>query len=152
LTATVEHCTFRELLEFTTRQMKITRVYSEHLWKASLIGSFIFSIVFWTGVFLLFFLSGTHFWLMFFLISIIFALGAGKSFLRMKAVKLILDDVYRKELNRQILPHLILWTLTPPIYFYNSLCALLSRKILWRGIEYELKSATETVILTTNKS
>ena len=41
LTASVEGCTFRELLEFTTRQMKITRVYAPHLWKASLLG-FIF--------------------------------------------------------------------------------------------------------------
>lgn len=151
LTATVEHCNFRQMLEFTTRQMKITRVYSEHLWKASLIGSFVFSIVFWTGVTLLFVLSGIHLWLTFVLVSIIFALGAGKSFLRMRAVKLVLKN-YESALNRQFLPHLFLWTLTPPIYFYNSLCALFSRKILWRGIEYELKSATETVILTTNKS
>ncbi len=151
LTATVENCSFGELLEFTTRQMKITRVYAEHLWKASLIGSFVFAIVFWTGVLLLFSLSGVHFWLTLFFVLIIFALGAGKSFLRMKAVRLILKD-YEKETKRQIFTHSVLWTLTPLIYFYNSLCALFSRKIVWRGIEYELKSATETVILTTNES
>ena len=151
LTATVENCSFRELVEFTTRQMKITRVYATHLWKASLIGSFVFSTVFWTGIALLFFASGIHFWLTLALVLLIFALGAGKAFLRLKAVKLILKD-YEKELNRQVFSHLILWTLTPPLYFYNSVCALLSRKIVWRGIEYELKSATETVILSTNKS
>lgn len=152
LTATVENCTFGELFEFTTRQMKITRVYAEHLWKASLIGSFVFSIVFWTGVALLFFLSGWHFWLTFSLIAIIFILGAGKGFLRVKAVKLIFKNSYKKEIKRQFFSHSILWVITPLIYFYNSMCALFSRKILWRGIEYELKSATETVILTTNKS
>lgn len=151
LTATVEDCNFRQMLEFTTRQMKITRVYSEHLWKASLIGSFVFSTVFWTGVALLFYLSGVHFWLTLVFISLIFTLGAGKSFLRMRAVKLVLKN-YEAALNRQFPAHLFLWTLTPPIYFYKSLCALFSRKILWRGIEYELKSATETVILSTNKS
>jgi hypothetical protein len=41
LTATVEDCRFRELLEFSTRQMKITRVCAAPLWKASLIGSFL---------------------------------------------------------------------------------------------------------------
>ena len=151
LTATVENCSFRELLEFTTRQMKITRVYAEHLWKASLIGSLIFTIVFWTGIALLFFASGVHFWATLTLMSVIFALGAGKAYLRLKAVKLILKN-YKKELNRQFYSHLILWTITPPLYFYNAVCALFSRKIVWRGIEYELKSATETVILTTNKS
>ena len=151
LTATVETYDFRELLEFTTRQMKITRVYAAHLWKASLIGSLLFTIVFWTGIALLFFASGVHFWLTLLFVSLIFALGAGKAFLRLKAVKLVLKD-YEKELNRQIFSHLFLWTLTPPIYFYNSVCALFSRKIVWRGIEYELKSATETVILSTNKS
>lgn len=151
LTATVENCSFRELLEFSTRQMKITRVYAAHLWKASLLGSMIFSIIFWTGVTLLFTVSGVHFWLTLGFVGVIFAFGAGKSFLRLQAVKLVLKD-YEKELNRQILAHLILWTVTPPIYFYNCLRALFSRKIRWRGIEYELKSATETVILSTNKS
>lgn len=150
LTPSVEHCAFGELLEFTTRQMKITRVYAAHLWRASLIGSFVFSIVFWTGAALLFVVAGGHFWLTLFLTATIFALGAGKSFLRMKAVRLILKD-YERETRRQIFTHSILWTLTPPLYLYNSLCALFSRKIRWRGIEYELKSATETVILTTNR-
>ncbi len=151
LTATVENCSFRQLLEFSTRQMKITRVYAEHLWKAALIGSLVFSVVFWMGVALLFFLSGFHFALTLFLVTLIFALGAGKAFWRLKAVKLILKD-YEPELNRQFLSHLTLWTITPPLYFYNSVCALFSRKIVWRGIEYELKSATKTVISTTNQS
>ena len=151
LTATIESSNFREMLEFTTRQMKITRACAEHLWKASLIGSFIFSVVFWAGVALLFFVSGRHFWMTFWFVFVIFALGAIKAWLRLTAVKLVLKD-YEKHLNRQFLPHLFLWTLTPPIYFYNCICAMLSNKIVWRGIEYELKSATETRVLTTNES
>jgi len=130
--------------------MKITRVYATHLWKASLIGSLIFTFVFWTGVLLLFFVSEPHFWLTLIFVVVIFALGAGKAFLRLKAVRLILKD-YETELNRQILPHLILWTITPPLFIYNCVCALFSRRIVWRGIEYNLKSATETEILSTKK-
>ncbi len=51
LTASVEDCTFSELLEFTTRQMKITRVYAPHLWKLSFIGSGVFNIVMIAGIF-----------------------------------------------------------------------------------------------------
>ncbi len=151
LTATVEDCSFGEFMEFSTRQMKITRVYAAHFWKASLIGSLVFSVVFWTGGGLLFFAAGVHFWLTFLLMLTIFTLGALKSLLRLKAVKLVLKD-YEKELNRQLPAHLTLWIFTPLVYFYNCLSALVSRKITWRGIEYELKSATETVILSTNKS
>ncbi len=150
LTATVGDCRFRELLEFSTRQMKITRVYAAPFWTASLIGSFLFTATFWTGAALLFLLSGWHFWLTLTFLSAIFALGSAKAWLRLTAVKLVLKD-YETELNRQFLPHLTLWTISPILYFYNCVRALLSRKIVWRGIEYELKSATETEILSTNK-
>jgi hypothetical protein len=151
LTATVEDCSFREMFEFTTRQMKITRTYAPHLWKASFAGSIIFTVVFWIGAALLFFVSGWHFWLTLAFVALIFALGCGKAWLRLRAVKSVLPN-YEKELNRQLLPQLTLWTISPLVYFYNSACALFSRKINWCGIEYELKSATETVTLTTNNS
>lgn len=151
LTATVEDCNFRELLEFSTRQMKITRVYAAHLWKASLIGSFLFTATFSTGILLLFILSGVHFWLTVTLLSVVFALGFGKAWLRLTAVKLVLKD-YENELNRQFLPHLMLWVISPILFFYNCVCALFSRNIIWRGIEYRLKSATETEVLSTNKA
>jgi len=149
LTVTHEDCNTRELLEFTTRQMKITRIYAAHLWKASLIGSFLFTAIFWTGIVLLFFVSNFHFWLTLAFLFVIFAFGFTKAWLRLKAVKLVLND-YEKELNRQLLSHLTLWTISPLIYFYNCVCALFSRKIVWRGIEYNLKSATETEVLSTN--
>ena len=39
LTPSTDYCTFREMLEFTTRQMKITRVYATRLWLISFFGS-----------------------------------------------------------------------------------------------------------------
>lgn len=148
LTASVEDCTFRELLEFTTRQMKITRVYAAHLWKQSFIGSFLFNLVFIWGILILVFGSINDFSFWFALVSLILisAFSTGKSWLRLNAVKLILKD-YEKELNRQFVPQNALWIFSPALFFYNCACALLSRKILWRGIGYELKSPTETVII-----
>jgi len=151
LTATVEDCAFSELLEFSTRQIKITRVYAAPLWKAALIGSFLFSAVFWTGVLLLLLLTGIHFWLTLILLLLIFVLGFGTAWLRLKAVKLVLKD-HEKKINQQLFLHLTLWTISPILYLYNCVCALFSQKIVWRGIEYEMKSATETVVLSTNRS
>jgi ceramide glucosyltransferase len=148
LTASVEDCTFRELLEFTTRQMKITRVYAPHLWKASFIGSFLFNLVWIWGILILVFSSINDFSFWFALVSLflVSAFSLGKSWLRLNAVKLVLKD-YEKELNRQFWTQNTLWIFTPALFFYNCFCALLSRKIIWRGIVYELKSATETVII-----
>lgn len=150
LTATIEDCDFGELVEFSIRQMKITRVYAPNLWKASFVGSFLFTATFWTGVALLFFLSGWHFRLTLFLLSVIFALGAGKSWLRLNAVKLVLKN-FEKELNRQFIWQITLWTITPALYFYNCFRALLSRKIIWRGIAYNLSSANSTEILSDSR-
>ncbi|MBA3631572.1 MAG: glycosyltransferase family 2 protein [Acidobacteria bacterium] len=149
LTASIEDCTFGELLEFTTRQMKITCVYAPNLWKASFIGSFFFTAIFWTDFILLFLLAGWHFWLTLAFLSAIFALGVGKARLRLTAVKLVLKN-YESQLNKSLLPHLTLWTITPVIYFYNCLCAFFSNQICWRGITYKLKSPNETVILQSN--
>ena len=150
LTATVEDCTFGELLEFTTRQMKITRVYAPNLWKASFIGSFLFIATFWSGVSFLFFLSGWHFWLTLFFLIVIFAFGAAKAWLRLSAVKLVLKD-FERDLNRQFVWQITLWTISPALYFYNCFRALLSRKIVWRGIEYNLPSAHSTEIVSANR-
>ena len=50
LTASFEDCSVRELMEFTNRQMKITRVYAPHLWQAVLLGGVLFSPVFFGGI------------------------------------------------------------------------------------------------------
>lgn len=151
LTASVEDCTFAELLEFTTRQMKITRVYQPGLWKASFAGSFIFNAIFWVGFALLFIISGIDFWLTLVLLSLIFALGAAKSALRLNTAKLVLKD-YEVQLNKSLPWQTSLWLLSPLLFFCNAVAALFSRKIIWRGTKYELISAHETRILTKRAS
>jgi ceramide glucosyltransferase len=148
LTASVEDCTFRELLEFTTRQMKITRVYAPHLWKASFIGSFLFNLVVLWGVFIVLFssINSLAFWFAAVSLSFIFIFSTGKAWFRLKAVKLILKS-YEKELSGQFPAQNTLWILTPALFLYNSICALLSRKITWRGISYKLQSPNSTEIV-----
>lgn len=149
LTASVEDCTFREMLEFTTRQMKITRVYAANFWKTSLLGGIIFTSTFYSLLMLTTWrmISGESFWLPLAFLLVIFALGVGKAWVRLKAVKLILID-FKRELNKSFWAQIFLFPLSPPVYLYNSLCAAVSRKITWRGIEYELKSPNETVIIS----
>lgn len=148
LTASLEDCTFRELIEFTTRQVKITRVYASHLWKAAFIGSLLFVLVFFGGIVLVTMraLLGLSFWLPLLLLCLIFILGALKGFIRLRAVQLPLAK-YSKELRGMLPAHLFLWPITSVLFLYNCIAAMFSRRIEWRGIRYELKSPTEAVII-----
>jgi ceramide glucosyltransferase len=149
LTASFEDCTFGELIEFTTRQLKITRAYAAHLWRGVLVGSALFVLVFFGGIALVMTrgLLGLSFATPLVLLLIIFALGALKSNLRRQAVSQVITDPRISSFGT-ILAHLTLWPLGSVLYLYNALAAAVSRTITWRGITYELKSQTETVILS----
>ena len=152
LTASVEDCAFPELLEFTTRQMKITRVYAPHLWKASFTGSFLFNLVFVWGISIIVYRSlyGGSILLPLLALILVSAFSIGKAWLRLNAVKLVLRD-YEKDLNWQFWTQNTLWIPSPALFLYNCCRALFSRKITWRGIEYELQSANETRILSNSR-
>ncbi|HVF55967.1 MAG TPA: glycosyltransferase family 2 protein [Pyrinomonadaceae bacterium] len=149
LTASHEDCSFRELVEFTTRQLKITRVYAPQLWKIVLVSNLLFVVVFYGGLLLAVVraAAGRSFeWPLVFVVAV-FLLGTWKAFFRLRAVALALDGFHR-QLRAGLWPHLLLWPLTSALYLYNALAALWSRRITWRGITYELKSPTETAIIS----
>lgn len=149
LTVSIEDCTWRSLIEFTTRQMKITKVYAAHFWKASFIGSALFTIVFFGNILLAIYLAFANlsFWLPLAFAFLIFCLGAAKAHVRLKAVKLVLP-AREKELNQSWFAQIALWCFASPLYFYNCLAAAFSQTISWRGTGYYLKSPTETVIIS----
>ena len=149
LTASVEDCTLKELVEFTTRQLKITRAYAAHLWRGVLIGSVLFVLVFFGGIALVIAraLLGLSFVTPLVLLLIIFALGAMKSHFRLRAVSEVISDPRIRSFGTTW-AQLTLWPLASLLYLYNALAAVFSRRITWRGIAYELKSPTETVILS----
>jgi cellulose synthase/poly-beta-1,6-N-acetylglucosamine synthase-like glycosyltransferase len=148
LTAAHEDCSWRELLEFTTRQLKITRVYAPHFWQIVLFSNLLFVIIFFGGAALVITRAalGLSFILALAFILAIYLLGSLKAYLRWRAVCIPLAS-YRAELRRDAFTHLSFWPLASALYLYNALAALFSRRIKWRGITYELKSPKETVII-----
>ncbi|HUF02665.1 MAG TPA: glycosyltransferase [Aridibacter sp.] len=147
LTASVEDCTIRELFEFTTRQMKITRVYRPDLWLYSLVGSTLFTGTFVSALLLLFFSSGLHFVLVAIFLILVGAAGTAKAFIRLRAVSLALPR-YTEQIRKQYFWHSVLWIVTPMLFLWNDLAALVSRRIVWRGIEYELLSSDRTRVIS----
>ncbi len=148
LNASVDDCTFGEMLEFTTRQMKITRVYAPPLWMMSLFGSMVFNGVMLAGLYIVIFSrqNTVPVYVSIGALALVSIFSTGKAWLRLMAVRLALP-AYGAELRRQSITQNTLWLIAPAIFLYNSLAALYSRRLTWRGIVYELKSPTETVII-----
>jgi cellulose synthase/poly-beta-1,6-N-acetylglucosamine synthase-like glycosyltransferase len=149
LTPSFEDCSFGELIEFSTRQLKITRAYAPHLWKPLLMGSALFVLVFFGGwgFVIARALMGLTFATPLVILLIIFAMGAMKSHLRLRAVTTIIRDEQARSIGSTV-AHMTLWPLASALYLYNTVAAGLSRRITWRGISYELKSPKETVVLS----
>lgn len=147
MTASIENCDFRGLIEFTTRQMKITRVYASKFWVLSLVSSFIHCVVVSWSIFLLA-VSPEHFLrsAAILTLALVWGLGLGKVRLRMSAMRLAMPE-YQDRLTSQMRWQSILWTITPYVFLYNCLVALVSREVVWRGIRYRMVSPNETEVL-----
>jgi len=144
LTPSPGECGLRETFEFTTRQMQITRVYGSHLWLLSFFGSALFTFVMASAV-LIVLLSPVVDMLVWAAIAtflIVTLLSVGKSYLRLRAVRLVIPSA-----SRQTLTQMTYWLLTPPLFLYNCIYALFSRRMTWRGIRYELVSSKQTLRL-----
>jgi ceramide glucosyltransferase len=149
LVPSVGDCGWNELLEFTTRQIKITRIYAPHLWLPLFLGSLIFAIAFWGGIVLLVVraIRGESVTILALILILIFTMGAAKSFIRWRAVCIPLER-YSTALRRDLAAHIVLWPVASLLYLYNAIIAAFSRRITWRGITYYLPSPTEAVIIS----
>ncbi|MBC7899925.1 MAG: glycosyltransferase [Saprospiraceae bacterium] len=148
LTASFGNYTFHELLEFTARQMKITRVYAPKLWRMSFFGAALFNLVLLWAFYIVIFsrANDVHFWAAIAVIVIVSFFSVGKSWLRLRAAKLALNR-YEIQLDRQFWTQNTLCILAPAVFLYNSIAALCSRKLAWRGIRYEMISPKETRVI-----
>ncbi len=153
LTASIENCSFHGLFEFTTRQMKITRVYAPKLWLMSFFGSGLFNLVLIWAFFIVLFsrANGLPVYAALTVIVLVSFFSIGKAWLRLMAAKLALPE-HDKYLKRQFLPQVTLWTLAPALFFYNSAAALISRKMTWRGIQYEMISPNEIKVIDSERT
>jgi ceramide glucosyltransferase len=149
LTASFQRMGMRSLLEFTNRQMKLTRVYAPKLWLMTLIGTGLFNAVLIAALLIVVFSHKNDLpvWISIGAIALVTLFSVGKSWTRLAAVRLALPQ-YGTQVKQQFWPQNTLWLVTGALFFVNCLAALFSRRITWRGIDYELKSPTETVIIS----
>jgi ceramide glucosyltransferase len=137
----------KDLLEFTTRQMRITRVYSPRIWKLACLTHCLYNFTLWIGLFRLFSQNfegaGNH--LLAWLLIVIFALGSMSGWIRVGvAADLLPAD---RERAQQIWwAFALLGPVISAIYLYNIIASAGTRRIIWRGIEYDMISPSETLI------
>jgi ceramide glucosyltransferase len=145
LTPSIESCSLQQAMEFTTRQMKITRVYAPVLWAISFGGSGLFIVVMAASLAIMIFSRKNDLPVLaaMFTLTAVTALSVGKSWLRLSAARRAMPEMSRN-LSLQFIPQVTLWAVSPLLFFYNCLAALLSRKVRWRGMVYEMASASET--------
>jgi ceramide glucosyltransferase len=128
-------CTWRELLEFTTRQIVITRVYDPRTWRTLFVAQSIFNVAFWTGV-----LLPWPYWLV---TPALYLLAGIKSHIRYEAVAGVLPH---GTLSKQRTSYILLAPLTGLLFEYNLIRSALTRSITWRQIRYRLISPDCTVV------
>jgi cellulose synthase/poly-beta-1,6-N-acetylglucosamine synthase-like glycosyltransferase len=152
LVPSVDDCTVKALLEFTNRQLKITRVYAPHLWQPVLIGSLLFCAIFFGGIAIVIVrgILGLSYIVPLLMVLLIYVLGAAKAYIRLRAVSRALAN-YRKQLMKTLPAHIMLWPVASLLFLINAVAAAGSRRISWRGITYDLKSPNEAVIIACGK-
>jgi len=143
-------CSFevKSFLEFTNRQLVITRIYAPRLWRTALISHLFYCATILTGIVSWVMSSMTGLPSVQFLVlaSIPPILAAVRGVLRLVAALELLPDL-REQLLNEGWVWVLLAPLVPFVYVYNSLAALFTRKITWRGVRYELVSPFRTRII-----
>jgi cellulose synthase/poly-beta-1,6-N-acetylglucosamine synthase-like glycosyltransferase len=129
--------TWRDLLEFTTRQMLITRVYEPRMWRMAFFSQTVFNVAFWGGLFLP--------WPFFLVTPLMYLLAGIKSYMRYSAVTNVLPA---SALSKHRWSYILLAPLTALLFEYNLVCSALTRKIKWRQIHYRLISSNRTEVLS----
>jgi cellulose synthase/poly-beta-1,6-N-acetylglucosamine synthase-like glycosyltransferase len=137
--------TVKDLLEFTTRQMRITRVYSPRVWRLACVSHALFNLTFWGGLLWLgaSCLTGRPSRSLAILLAGVFLLGSITGVMRAFVAARLLGAGY----VRKWWAYLSLGPVVSLVYLYNVITSARTTRIVWRGIGYDLISPDETVIL-----
>jgi cellulose synthase/poly-beta-1,6-N-acetylglucosamine synthase-like glycosyltransferase len=145
LVASREESDLREFLRWSTRQIIITRVYAVHLWILGLAAYLFYCGTLTLGLVVLA-LPGVPAYqraCVIVALSVILLLGAGKGYIR----TLVARELFASEISRRFSCYWQLSPLVPWIMLGNFVAAGFTRRIEWRGTEYELISRDEVRVL-----
>jgi len=140
---------FHGLMEFTNRQILITKVYSQKTWRIAGLTHLLFSVTTALGVLVVLSdLVATRPTLHHVTLLILpLILSALRGSIRVTGVTEAMP-AWRGQIMSQAWVYVILGVLVPFLYLGNFVTSLVSRKTRWRGVVYELVSAQQTKIVS----
>jgi cellulose synthase/poly-beta-1,6-N-acetylglucosamine synthase-like glycosyltransferase len=149
LTPSYVQTDFAGLLEFTTRQIRITKVYRPQMWAAAFATHSLYCLTFILGLVCFVQLTAASrpafqvmtLWVLFILLAAI------RGAFRVIGVTEALPAL-RSQIMAQSWIYIILAIAIPFLYVVNFVSSLFGRRLRWRGIEYELISPDQTRVLT----
>src|SRR5579863_4264032 len=149
LVPTLHDANAKSLLNFTNRQITITRVYAPKIWFAGACAHSLYCAAIILGIAeIIQLISIGQLWLTTALVLIlIMLLAAVKGTIRWIAVTDLLP-AYKQKLQTYAWAWTLLAPLVPFLYAINFTVSAFSRRIKWRGIRYYLRSASQTEIVS----
>jgi ceramide glucosyltransferase len=148
LTLSYAETAFEGLLEFTNRQILITRVYAEKIWAPAAGTHLLYCSTLLFGVLLIVSDSleqrpAFHIVMLTFLPLLLSSL---RSAIRLVGVTEAVPAA-RSQIMGQAWIYILLTVFVPFLYVINFVNSLVTRKIRWRGMAYELSGAEQTRIV-----
>ncbi len=149
LAPTVGDVAPEQLLEFTTRQLILTRVYAPRRWALAGLAHFSYCVTLLYAAFAVFaqMLGGFSWVGMLLLALLIVLLSAAKGAMRAIAVQDILRE-WRAKCEENSWAWIALAPVVPALFLWNFVISAFERRIRWRGVRYELVSDTQTRVLS----
>lgn len=148
LTLSYVETDFHGLMEFTNRQILITRVYAEKIWRAAAATHFLYCLTLLLGSTLI--LSDVFEQRpAFHIVTLTFLpilLSAIRGAFRLIGVTEALPSA-RSQITGQVWIYVLLTVFIPFLYVANFANSLSTRRMRWRGVTYELVSPEQTRIL-----
>jgi ceramide glucosyltransferase len=148
LTVSFVETDFSGLFEFTNRQILITRVYAGRIWRAAALTHLLYCVTVVLGLALAIGelvneRPALHLATLLFFILILSAIRAS---LRLVALTEMLPGS-KAQIMSQAWVNIALPAVIPFLYLMNFAHSLVTRKIRWRNVHYELISANQTRII-----
>ncbi len=140
---------FTGLMEFTNRQVLMTRVYSEKMWGIAAGAHLLYCLTLILGSLLTlnYFLASLAAFPFAALTFLPVLLAMIRGALRAAGVSEVLP-AYRSQIAGQAWIYVLLIVFIPFLYVVNFITSLVTRKVRWRGVTYEVISPEQTRILS----
>lgn len=136
------------LMEFTNRQVLITRVYAQKIWRSAALTHFLYCLTLVTGSLLILenFVAQRPTFHIVTLTLLPILLSAIRGAIRLFGVSEALPGA-RSQITGQAWIYVLLNVFVPLLYVINFVNSLVTRRMRWRAVTYELVGPEQTRIL-----